>query len=63
MDVAGRKNSFEYINLVTETVTGWQGEQQTKKKIVRDVKEKEKDARFTVDFSKPKYLNFFNEVR
>ena len=65
LDIGGRKNSFETIEIGIENITErWFPDRRRVQKVLkRDVKKTEMDAAYKFDFDHPMYLNFFNEKK
>lgn len=64
LDVAGRNNSFQTIDIEVENITDpwYPGRRHVQKVLRRRTKETEKDALYRYNFDTPKYLNFFSET-
>ena len=63
LDVGGRKNSYETIEIGIENITErWFPDRRRVQKVLkRSVKKTELEAAYKFNFDHPKYLNFFNE--
>ena len=64
LDVGGRKNSYETIEIGIENITErwFPNKRRIQKVLKRSVKKTEMEAAYNFNFDTPKYLNFFNEV-
>ena len=65
LDVAGRNNSFQTIDIEVENITDpwYPGRRHVQKVLRRRTKLTEKDALYRYNFETPKYLNFFSEIK
>ena len=65
LDVGGRKNSYETIEIGIENITErwFPNRRRVQKVLKRSVKKTELDAAYKFDFDQPKYLNFFSDVQ
>ena len=63
LDIAGRKNSYETIDIKLENITNpWFPKAKRVQKVIsRNLKMTEKAAIYKQNFEHPKYLNFFSE--
>ena len=64
LDVGGRKNSYETIEIGIENITErwFPNKRRVQKVLKRSVKKTELDAAYKFNFDTPKYLNFFNDM-
>ena len=64
LDVGGRKNSYETIEIGIENITErwFPNKRRVQKVLKRTVKNTELDAAYKFNFDTPKYLNFFNDA-
>ena len=64
LDVGGRKNSYETIEIGIENITErwFPNKRRVQKILKRSVKNTELDAAYKFNFDTPKYLNFFNDA-
>ena len=64
LDVGGRKNSYETIEIGIENITErwFPNKRRVQKILKRSVKNTEIDAAYKFNFDTPKYLNFFNDA-
>ena len=64
LDVGGRKNSYETIEILIENITErwFPNKRRIQKVLKRSVKKTEMEAAYNFNFDTPRYLNFFNEV-
>ena len=64
LDVGGRKNSYETIEIGIENITErwFPYKRRVQKVLKRSVKNTELDATYKFNFDTPKYLNFFNDA-
>ena len=65
LDVGGRKNSYETIEIGIENITErwFPNRTRIQKVLKRSVKSAELDATYKFNFDTPKYLNFFSDVK
>lgn len=65
LDVSGRQNSYETIEIGIENITErwFPNRTQIQKVLKRSVKSAELDATYKFNFDTPKYLNFFSDVK
>ena len=65
LDVGGRKNSYETIEIGIENITErwFPNRTRIQKVLKRSVKSAELDATYKFNFGTPKYLNFFSDVK
>ena len=65
LDVGGRKNSYETIEIGIENITErwFPNRRRVQKVLKRSVKKTELEAAYKFNFDTPKYLNFFNEAK
>ena len=63
LDVGGRKNSFETIEIKVENITNpwFSNARRVQKVLSRSLKQTEQDAIYHYSFEHPMYLNFFSE--
>ena len=63
LDVGGRTNSYETIEIAVEDVADqWiPGKRRVKKILKRDIKKSELEAAYKFNFDRPKYLNFLSD--
>lgn len=65
LDVSGRKNSYETIEIGIENITErwFPNRRRVQKVLKRSVKNTELDAAYKFNFDTPKYLNFVNDAK
>ncbi|XP_068700535.1 diamine oxidase [copper-containing]-like [Montipora foliosa] len=65
LDVAGRSNSYETIEIGIENITErwFPNKTRVQKVLKRSVKNTELEAAYKFNFDTPKYLNFFNDAK
>ncbi|KAL9971319.1 hypothetical protein ACROYT_G023830 [Oculina patagonica] len=65
LDVGGRKNSYETIEIGIENITErwFPNRRRVQKVLKRSVKKNELEAAYKFNFDHPKYLNFFNDAQ
>ena len=65
LDVGGRKNSYETIEIGIENITErwFPNRRRVQKVLKRSVKKTELEAAYKFNFDHPKYLNFFSDVQ
>ena len=65
LDVGGRKNSYETIEIGIENITErwFPNKTRVQKVLKRSVKNTELEAAYKFNFDTPKYLNFFNDAK
>ncbi|XP_022780848.1 amiloride-sensitive amine oxidase [copper-containing]-like [Stylophora pistillata] len=63
MDIGGRENSFENIEIKVENITNpwFPGSRRIQKVLSRSLKQTEQEATYRQNFEHPKYLNFFSD--